>query len=755
MALRRFNSRLLYKYVLSYAVILLLPVMMVGFFVYQYFIQLLEEEVTRSNLNLLSQVKENVDTKMTELHNIAFHISGNPRLTPYQVTKNPFTELDTISQLRNYVSANTFISNFLLYFHGHNKVYSPYSTYDAAGFTDKIYRFEEWDPEQFQRDINAAFLPYVRASENVRTATGGLERYISYIMPIGPNQSDSFGTVVYLINENRFKELIKKKFEETRGNTLILDEKGELITSSRLMDPGEADLLLSQLHADGRERSTLRFEGRTYFVFQDKSDKFGWTYMTLVDKDTVMQKVEDAKNHTFYALLLLLLIGSILIFFATHMNYKPIRMLKMLADSKVSTPPGSKLGEIESIRSALDVMSENNEELNRRIEGSRPALQYYLILNLLKGAYQCKGDLQGKGELPGIHLESRYFTVMVILFAKNHGILSLAGLPDEWREAFPPHTEIFGIEGLETEQLILVMGTDETVEAMEEHLMSMHEYLSRMLGTDITIGVGNSYTQIGELGKSYIEACGALNYRLIKGKGNLILFREAVSGSEMNRYAYSKSQWNQLKEYIYQSDIPGIEAFLRQLTDRIRQEQLPLFMVKCICFDLINVILAILEEMELDEVTQAERYPDVVRLTEFETVDELIDLVKEISADIRHILNARKESGNREPMEKMKAYIETHYGSTQFSVQNLAEELGMSASYLSRYFKEQTGVTISHYVNRLRMEKAKELLKDGEGSLQAVVDQIGYGSVSGFIRKFKEQEGMTPGDYRSMKNKYL
>ena len=68
-------------------------------------------------------------------------------------------------------------------------------------FTDKIYTFENWEPEQFYRDINEATIPYVRKSEDVRTAVGGRERYITYVMPIGPNPSDSFGTVIYLINE--------------------------------------------------------------------------------------------------------------------------------------------------------------------------------------------------------------------------------------------------------------------------------------------------------------------------------------------------------------------------------------------------------------------------------------------------------------------------------------------------------------------------------------------------------------------------
>ena len=46
-------------------------------------------------------------------------------------------------------------------------------------------------------------------------------------------------------------------------------------------------------------------------------------------------------------------------------------------------------------------MSENNDELNRKIERSRPALKYYLILNLLKGEYKSKDDLRGKESWQG------------------------------------------------------------------------------------------------------------------------------------------------------------------------------------------------------------------------------------------------------------------------------------------------------------------------------------------------------------------
>ena len=68
------------------------------------------------------------------------------------------------------------------------------------------------------------------------------------------------------------------------------------------MDPGKTEILLERLQANSEGQGTLNVEEREYFVFQDESAKFGWTYITLVDKDTVMLKVEQAKSRTFYGL---------------------------------------------------------------------------------------------------------------------------------------------------------------------------------------------------------------------------------------------------------------------------------------------------------------------------------------------------------------------------------------------------------------------------------------------------------------------
>ena len=80
----------------------------------------------------------------------------------------------------------------------------------------------------------------------------------------------------------------------------------------------------------------------------------------------------------------------------------------------------------------------------------------------------------------------------------------------------------------------------------------------------------------------------------------------------------------------------------------------------------------------------------------------------------------------------------------------MAEYFDMSASNLRHYFQKQTGQNISDYVNQLRINKAKELLKTSDYYVKEIVSKVGYCDDSSFIRKFKQVVGITPGKYRKM-----
>jgi len=753
----RLNSKVLYRYIFSYVVVLSIPIIIIGGIVYQSFIETVEREVTNSNLNLLTQVRDTVDSQMAELQNISFHIAGNTDLTPYSATKNAFHEMNTIAQLRNYISANHFIHDLVLHYKGHDTLYSPFSTYDMDTFTTAIYTFENWKPERWRESLELTPSPFVYKTRDLQTGTS----YIAYVTPVPPNDANPYGTAVYFIKEATLREMMRKEFEEDHGITLIVDERGDVVASSVPMAEATVRELLGQprlpAHDDAAE--TVEWESRQYYTFTAVSEQLGWSYVTLLDREKVFRKVEEAKRQSLHALLLVLFVGSVVIFFVTQMNYRPIRSLRQLAESKLSGPIQGK-NEFDSIQSALHVISEDKEQLSRTLHNHRPALKHFLILHCIQGRFADVEEFNARAEIAGLALQAYAFAVGIVRLSRPIDRTSPAAkeeLVQRIEDRLNQHNmTVYGAESLDGRHIMLVLNARQGAAAyLPAQLQALQAELQQTLRLQTTIGVGTFYREMSELGKSYIEASVSLDYRLIAGNGKTILFTEIPLRQERIQQEAVAVDWQQLRSCIYQGDTVRIEELLKRTIVDIRNVQPPLFIVKCLCFDLINLILSIMKERRLDQGGDQTLYPDVVALTEFETVEELIDLVRSITLDLCTRISQRKESGNTDLVDKIKEYVDQQYGSYQLSLQSLAERLQMSPSYLSRYYKDQTGQTLSHYINQIRMEKAKSLLAEGTVSLQEIVDRIGYGSVSGFIRKFKELEGMTPGEYRSMRGKAM
>jgi two-component system response regulator YesN len=85
----------------------------------------------------------------------------------------------------------------------------------------------------------------------------------------------------------------------------------------------------------------------------------------------------------------------------------------------------------------------------------------------------------------------------------------------------------------------------------------------------------------------------------------------------------------------------------------------------------------------------------------------------------------------------------------ELSLEDVAEHVHLNSYYFSKVFKQQTGETFIDYVTRLRIERAKECIRDGQFSLKEVCYLVGYKDPNYFSRVFKKVTGVTPTEYRS------
>lgn len=99
--------------------------------------------------------------------------------------------------------------------------------------------------------------------------------------------------------------------------------------------------------------------------------------------------------------------------------------------------------------------------------------------------------------------------------------------------------------------------------------------------------------------------------------------------------------------------------------------------------------------------------------------------------------------------QQIEQYLLMNY-TEKLSLSSLAKRFAVSESYLSRAFKKNIGMGITEYVNRLRIQKAKEWLLNPELRIAWIAEQLGYSDEKYFSRVFRKLEGCSPQAYRAV-----
>jgi two-component system response regulator YesN len=103
-------------------------------------------------------------------------------------------------------------------------------------------------------------------------------------------------------------------------------------------------------------------------------------------------------------------------------------------------------------------------------------------------------------------------------------------------------------------------------------------------------------------------------------------------------------------------------------------------------------------------------------------------------------------------VQQVLAYIEANY-SEDLSLNMLSEVFHIDNSSLSRAFKKSTGVNLTFYITRKRVEQAKKYLADGKLNVKDVSQLVGYGDYAYFSRIFRKMTGVSPKQYSGRKER--
>lgn len=128
----------------------------------------------------------------------------------------------------------------------------------------------------------------------------------------------------------------------------------------------------------------------------------------------------------------------------------------------------------------------------------------------------------------------------------------------------------------------------------------------------------------------------------------------------------------------------------------------------------------------------------------YSTIDELHGF---LTSKLTEISSACRPAEERSVAQRVKEYIDLYYYN-DISLDSLAEVFRVSGSYISKTFAETYNTGFQTYLSELRIEKAKELLKNTDLSIQAVCQKVGFMSYNSFSRTFKRITGISAKEYR-------
>ncbi|GHH97883.1 response regulator transcription factor [Neobacillus kokaensis] len=349
-----------------------------------------------------------------------------------------------------------------------------------------------------------------------------------------------------------------------------------------------------------------------------------------------------------------------------------------------------------------------------------------------------KNDCLERLSLYNVQFDKPFFNVSILSFENSHN----AEITKEIRNYIEDH---YSAACLNTpnQELLMIFGA-----TSEEELFVNNQSLADYLKTEgsgaglFYLTMGKPVMTIDEFEESFSIAREYSLLQLYSQPNILISERFMVDKQE----EIKKQQ--ELKESIVkkllqadENSLDVIDLFFEDLMKR--SKYISPQVARKYTFDFISYIHYSLQPDDLSYYTAS-----VERMVYSHDIDQLKEILKEYCREL--LLSIHQQTNKRSPIvQNVLDYIHAHYDQG-ISLKTLGQQFHVNAIYLGQLFQKELGVVFSEYLNRYRLEKAKELLKTTHYRAGEIGKKVGYSDTTYFYKQFKKTVGATPSEWRKI-----
>ena len=275
--------------------------------------------------------------------------------------------------------------------------------------------------------------------------------------------------------------------------------------------------------------------------------------------------------------------------------------------------------------------------------------------------------------------------------------------------------------------------------------------IRKLVKVPVTIGIGHSAAELGNISVSFKSALDALGYRAIVGTGGTIYINdvEPVSGGKLQFGGEDESAFVQAIKFGPEEKI---EEAVQQIVKRMSDARVHVRQYQAYVLSVANCMIQLTQQYDLNlEEIFAD---DPLGLDPFTVIQQALNRdnfsrwLYQAALKINGAMNRERDNTARQVMEKAKQYIMDNYQDPDLSVEQICRYLHMSPAYFSTMFKKATGQTYVAYLTEIRLNKAVELLNMTDDKTYVIASKVGYQEQNYFSYVFKKRFGVSPTKFR-------
>lgn len=271
--------------------------------------------------------------------------------------------------------------------------------------------------------------------------------------------------------------------------------------------------------------------------------------------------------------------------------------------------------------------------------------------------------------------------------------------------------------------------------------------MEKLYGFRYTAGVGLQGNAACNIHSSYLEADYALRYRLLAPSGRIVYFSDLPAAD--NKYVLPVRLLKNLAGMLDTDRREDLCKLIYRIFDEKQICIYPLDYLEKLANMLKEEIIQYLSEYIPNKVNFIQEQEESFRsIYEFADLQEYVRFICGYIMNINEIFMKMKNTCNTDDeIDRALKYVKENYRK-DLTMAEVANRICLNYSYFSLLFKGRTGMNFIDYLKTVRIEKAKELLKNTDYKIYEISEMVGYNNTKHFATTFREFTGISPREYR-------